>query len=180
MGIFLGFFKFFKHQKLKIDRLERIEFCLRAEILQYFCNFLAYFSSSGNIDKFTQRKFMIAKCLKIGPKHLMKSQRSSSYRTTKNVQWSVLRMFAMALNISNSCSKICLLSHLKEVKCPCVFFRVRRFLAIWSNVFGSYLALCNQNISEVEFSYIFNAHKNVEKINKICSSFIFQQESEPF
>ena len=82
----------------------------------------ALFTSSGNIDKFTQRKFTIAKCLKNGPKHLMKSQRSSSYRTTKNVQCSVLRMFAMALKISNSCSKICLLSHLKEVKCPLRIF----------------------------------------------------------
>ena len=34
---------------------------------------------------------------------------------------------------------------------------------------------CNQKVSEVEFSYIFSAHKNVGKINKICSSFIFNK-----
>ena len=68
---------------------------------------------------------------------------------------------------------------------PEKFLKVRLLELLWSlfplldtiqqasHALGSYLALCNQKVSEVKFSYIFSAHKNVGKINKICSSFNF-------
>ena len=55
-----------------------------------------------------------------------------------------------------------------------------RFLAIRSNVLGSYLTLCNQNVSEVEFSVLTRTLEISIKFVSLSSFHKILNRSNPF
>ena len=57
---------------------------------------------------------------------------------------------------------------------------MRRFLAIRSNVLGSYLTLCNQNVGEVEFSVLTRTLEISIKFVRLSSFNKILNRSNPF